>query len=62
MLNDDSNSVGRVHVGCVLLLEGDSDDISVKSELKSGMLLPVEEIKKVYASLETWSQIVFDSL
>nr|MBA2307464.1 hypothetical protein [Candidatus Dependentiae bacterium] len=62
LLNDDSNSVGRVHVGCVLLLEGDSDDISVKSELKSGMLLPVEEIKKVYASLETWSQIVFDSL
>ncbi len=62
LLNDDSNSVGRVHIGCVLLLEGDSNLISVKSELKSGVLLPVEAIKDLYSSLETWSQIVFDNL
>ena len=58
MLNDDSNEVGKVHIGFVLLLQGDSDAISVKSELKSGNLISLDECKKLGDSMETWSQAV----
>lgn len=62
LLNDDSNPVGQVHVGLVLLLEGDSSNIAVRSELKSGKLATLEECQAIYANLENWSQIVLDYL
>ncbi|MFA6066310.1 MAG: hypothetical protein WC707_03940 [Candidatus Babeliaceae bacterium] len=62
LLNDDSNEVGKVHVGFVYLLRGDSPLISVKSELKSGRLVTLEECDMHYDTLETWSQIVVDFL
>lgn len=60
MLNDDSDAVGQVHVGYVFLLEGDSSHISVKSELKSGQLLTLNECEAYYESMENWTKIVFD--
>ncbi len=62
MLNDDSNEVGKVHVGLVLLLEGDSDQISVHEELKSGELLTFEECAAYADHMETWSRFIFDVL
>lgn len=62
MLNDDSNAVGEVHIGFVLLLKGNSNNIKVKSELKSGELLTLDECLSYYDSMETWTQIVFDFL
>lgn len=62
ILNDDSNAVGQVHLGLVLLLEGDSSEISVRSELKSGKLVTPSECLNFYQDLETWSQIIFDAL
>lgn len=62
LLNDDSNDVGKVHMGLVLLLKGDSKDISVKSELKSGVLVDLNECKNCYDNLESWSQLVVDFL
>lgn len=50
--------IGRVHVGFVLLLKGDSPNISVKSELKSGKLVTLDECKAVKKRMETWNQIV----
>ena len=44
------------------LLEGDSSDISVRSELKSGRLVTALECLDFYQDLESWSQIVFDAL
>ncbi len=61
ILNDDSNPVGQVHVGLVLLLEGDSAEIKVRSELKSGHLFPIDQLLEFYNDMESWSQIVFDS-
>ncbi|MFZ5953925.1 MAG: hypothetical protein ACOYT8_02360 [Candidatus Dependentiae bacterium] len=61
-LNDDSNAVGQVHLGFVILAHGNTDQIAVKSELKSGYLMTCEEIEQLYPQLETWSQIVFDYL
>lgn len=62
ILNDDSNEVGKVHIGFVLLLQGDSANISVKSELKSGALLSFQECAAYMPSMESWSQMVMDQL
>jgi predicted NUDIX family phosphoesterase len=62
LVNNEDNQVGMVHTGFVFLLKGDSNDIAIRSELKSGKLVTIDEIEKVYENLETWSQIVFDYL
>lgn len=62
LLNDDSNPVGQVHVGFVILLQGQHGNIRVKSELKSGVLLSLQECADFYPSMENWSQIVYDAL
>jgi predicted NUDIX family phosphoesterase len=62
VLNDDSNPVGQVHLGLVLLLTGDSDQIKVSSELKSGMLLTLSECENFAAQMENWSALVFQFL
>lgn len=62
ILNDDSTPVGQVHIGFVFLLQGDTSHISVQSELKSGTLYTLEELKQFYPTMENWSQIVYDAL
>jgi predicted NUDIX family phosphoesterase len=62
VLNDDSNDVGKVHIGFVFLVQGDSADIHVKEELQSGELLSLEACKQYYDGMESWSQMVFDFL
>ncbi len=62
ILNDDSNLVGQVHIGFVFLLEGDSDAISIKSELASGTLLSLDECKALKERMEGWSQTTLESL
>jgi predicted NUDIX family phosphoesterase len=62
ILNDDSNEVGKVHIGFVFLLEGDSPEISVKSELQSGHLTPLEDLITSKDRMETWSQLVVEFL
>jgi len=62
LLNDDSNDVGKVHCGLVMLAHGDSSDIKVQSELKSGTLVPISECFIHYDELESWSQMVLTAL
>jgi predicted NUDIX family phosphoesterase len=62
LLNDDSNAVGQVHVGLLMLLTGSSDNIAIKSELKSGSMVNLDECLMHYESLESWSQIVYNFL
>lgn len=62
ILNDDSNEVGKVHVGFVFLLEGDSNKIKVQSELKSGSLVTKEECLAAKDRMETWSQMIVEQL
>lgn len=62
ILNDDSNEVGKVHLGLVMLLHGDSTDIAIRSELKSGKLVPLEECMLLHKDMESWSQIVLKYL
>ena len=62
ILNDDSNDVGKVHIGFVFLLQGDSADIAVKSELKSGVMVSLDECVAQRGCMETWSQFTLDFL
>ncbi len=62
LLNDDTNSVGRVHTGFVFLLKGNSDQISIRDEHKEGKLLTLVQCEEFYEKMESWSQMVFDYL
>lgn len=62
LINDDSVPVNQVHVGYVILFEGDTDQIKVKDEHRLGKLLTIDEINEFYLQMETWSQFVFDFL
>lgn len=62
VLNDDSNDVGKVHIGFVFLLHGSTGKISVESELANGELYSLEECRGFYDRMETWSKMVFDHL
>lgn len=62
LLNDDFGEVGKVHLGYVILLEGDSNKIQVKEELESGQLVTIEQAYEKYDQMETWSKFVLDYL
>lgn len=62
LLNDDTNEVGRVHIGLVLLVHGTTPNIAIKSELKSGILADYATCKAHFDDLEQWSQLVFEYL
>lgn len=62
LVNDDSNEVGLVHLGLIIRLIGDSDQISVRDEHKSGILVNLAEVGKYSKQMETWSRIVYDYL
>ena len=63
ILNDDTTEVGSVHLGAVFVLDAHDDDVSVReTEKMTGRWAEVSELRGVYESLETWSQIVFDAL
>ncbi len=61
IVNDDTNSVGQVHLGFVFLLKGTTANIQIRSELKEGKMVPLSSIKDL-APFETWSQLVLQSL
>lgn len=62
LINDDSNAVGKVHIGFAFLLRGDSPNIAIRSELKHGSLLSLEACAEFVENMETWSQLAFAHL
>lgn len=64
LLNDDSNSVGEVHLGVVHLIDLESDQVSANEDAIANLsLLTLEELKgELYERLETWSQLCVDVL
>src|SRR3989339_595928 len=60
-LNDDSNSVGQVHLGLVhQVLVDDAGGVSVlEKDLMAGNFATISELETQFELLETWSQIVF---
>jgi predicted NUDIX family phosphoesterase len=63
LIKEESAPVGRVHVGLVFLIDGESPDISIRETDKlSGELLTLDEMRIYYLEMESWSQIVYDRL
>ncbi len=63
LINDDSNEVGRVHLGVVHLFELESPAVtSNESAITALEFLTTEELESRYDRLETWSQIALRGL
>jgi predicted NUDIX family phosphoesterase len=61
IINDDSNSVSRVHLGLLYVLEAVTRDFEVLEKDKmTARWVSEDELKEYYDGFETWSQIVFD--
>jgi predicted NUDIX family phosphoesterase len=61
IINDESNSVSRVHLGLLYVLEVPSQDYEVlEKEKMTAQWVAESDIKQYYNGLETWSQIVYD--
>ncbi len=63
LLNDDSNEVGKVHLGVVHVFDLENDKVSKREAMITGLaLLNREELLARRDNLETWSQICVNSL
>ncbi len=63
LLNDDSNDVGKVHLGVVHVFTLDSDDVKKGEAMITDLqFLDRAELFSRRDAMETWSQICFDAL
>ncbi|MDB6135089.1 MAG: hypothetical protein JWM59_3332 [Verrucomicrobiales bacterium] len=63
LINDDSNDVGRVHLGVVHLFDLDSEDVQAnEAPITALEFLDLETLTARRDQLETWSQICLDRL
>ena len=63
MLNDDSNSVGAVHIGVVFEVQANGRPVAVRETHKlSGRFVPPGEVAASWERMETWSQLVAGDL
>ena len=64
LLNDESNSVGQVHLGVVHMIDLESDQVKANEDAIANLgLLTLEELRgELYQPLETWSQLCVDIL
>jgi predicted NUDIX family phosphoesterase len=63
LLNDDSNEVGRVHLGIVHYWILDSPNVNKREQMVSQMaFMSFAELQEVRNTLETWSMLCLDNL
>ncbi|MFO1541255.1 MAG: NUDIX domain-containing protein [Chloroflexota bacterium] len=63
LLNDESDPVGRVHLGIVYAVEVGGRPVAVReSEKLSGAFVAPLGVLRVYDRLETWSSLLYDFL
>lgn len=63
LLNDDTNEVGRVHLGVVFVADAAGRPVRVReTEKLEGAFATPAEIRAIADRLETWSRLVFDHL
>jgi predicted NUDIX family phosphoesterase len=64
-INDDTNDVGKVHLGLAYVVDLKTDDVKIdKGELASGKFVTSQEAKEILKNpdidVEPWSRIVLD--
>jgi predicted NUDIX family phosphoesterase len=63
LLNDDTTSVGQVHLGAVFVADAAGRPVSIRETDKlSGAFATPAVVAAVAPDLETWSRLVFDAL
>ena len=63
VLNDDTTDVGQVHLGVVYILDAHDGTVTVReTEKMTGRWATIAELKNLRGDMESWSEIVFDSL
>lgn len=62
ILNDDSGGVSDYHIGVVYLLEAEGEVSVRETEKMEGTWADYAELESVFQNLETWSQIIVESL
>ncbi|MFA5423403.1 MAG: hypothetical protein WC374_06050 [Phycisphaerae bacterium] len=63
LLNDDTNEVGKVHLGVVHLWKLDEPRVGKKEQMITQMsFMTMEELQTVKDTMETWSQLCLDGL
>ena len=63
LLNDDTVPVGQVHLGVVYVADAAGRRVAIReTEKLSGSFEPIETLRSVYDSMETWSQLILDAL
>lgn len=63
LINDDSNEVGKVHLGVVHLFTLESDEVTPgEDNIENLTFLTLEELAERRDSLETWSRICLEGL
>lgn len=61
-INDDSNSVGSVHLGACFTLETEGEVTVKETEKLEGLWMTLPELKENYDYMETWTQIALEVL
>ena len=63
LLNDDSNEVGKVHLGVVHCWVLDAPKVSRREQMITQMeFMSIDELRAVRDQMETWSQLCLDGL
>jgi predicted NUDIX family phosphoesterase len=63
LLNDDSNSVGAVHLGLVFEADAGGRPVGIRERHKlDGSFASMDDVARVADKLETWSALLFDFL
>lgn len=63
LVNDDSNSVGAVHLGVIHIVELENNNVtSNEDSIANIKFLSVDQLKENKNNLETWSQFAIDLL
>ena len=63
LLNDDTNTVGAVHLGVVFTVEADGRSVAVREHDKLvGAFAGADEVAASWERLETWSALVAGEL
>lgn len=61
-INDDTNSVGSVHLGACFTLRVEGDVSVRETEKLEGLWMTLPELKSNYDNMETWTQIALEVL
>ena len=63
LINDDSNSVGSVHLGVIEVFVLENENVKPnEAALRNIQFLTVEQLQAERDSLEPWSQIALDNI